>query len=79
MEREKLTRASAKAHVRQVDEERACWTRFIYGADWRDPALLMPGPLEERFKADLGQRVLTVEGVKDVRLFIHASGRPSVY
>jgi cytidylate kinase len=159
MEREKLTREAAEAHVRQVDEERARWTRFIYGVDWRDPALydlvlnldamtlesaceavvvlagrpefaipagargkladfalasrvrlllarssesraldldveasdgvvtlrgcapalLMPGPLEERFKADLGQRVLTVEGVKDVRLFIHASGRPSVY
>jgi cytidylate kinase len=27
-------REAAEAHVRQVDEERARWTRFLYGIDW---------------------------------------------
>ena len=159
MEREHLSREAAEAHVRQVDEERARWTRFIYGVDWKDPGLYdvvlnldaltlesaceavvalagrpefaipadargkledfalasrvrlllarspesraldldvdasggvvtlrggapelrMPGLVENRFKDELARLVLGVEGVQDVKLAIHASGRPSVY
>lgn len=29
----------AQAYIARKDEERARWTRFLYGVDWRDPAL----------------------------------------
>jgi ActR/RegA family two-component response regulator/cytidylate kinase len=34
-----LGRAAAEAYVRQIDEERARWTRFMYDADLRDSSL----------------------------------------
>jgi osmotically-inducible protein OsmY len=32
------SRAEAARYVAEVDDQRARWTRFIYGVDWRDPA-----------------------------------------
>jgi len=29
----------AEAYIRKKDEERVMWTRFLYGVEWRDPAL----------------------------------------
>ena len=43
------------------------------------PELLMPGLVADRFEAELTRLVLSVEGVRDVKLSIRASGRPSVY
>jgi cytidylate kinase len=39
MGRLRLSREAAEAHVRRVDEERARWTRFLYGIDWNSPLL----------------------------------------
>lgn len=39
MERHQLDRDDAEAYIRRVDEERARWTKFIYGVDWTDPSL----------------------------------------
>jgi cytidylate kinase len=39
MGRLRCNRESAEAHVRRVDEERARWTRFLYGIDWNSPLL----------------------------------------
>ena len=39
MERLRLGREAAAEHVRRVDDERARWTRFLYGIDWNSPAL----------------------------------------
>ena len=39
MERERISRERAIEYIRKVDEDRARWTRFIYGIDWADPAL----------------------------------------
>ena len=39
MGRDRLGREEAMAHIRRMDEERARWTQFLYGVDWRDPAL----------------------------------------
>jgi hypothetical protein len=39
MEREKLTEEAARERIRQVDEERSRWTRFMYGRNLRDPEL----------------------------------------
>lgn len=39
MERLRLGREAAAAHVRRVDDERARWTRFLYGIDWDSPLL----------------------------------------
>ncbi|MBN1608370.1 MAG: cytidylate kinase family protein [Polyangiaceae bacterium] len=39
MRRLRCSRESAEAHVRRVDEERARWTRFLYGIDWNSPLL----------------------------------------
>lgn len=33
-----MDRESALAHLRKVDEERARWTRALYGVDWDDPS-----------------------------------------
>jgi cytidylate kinase len=37
MERKRSGRR--ESHIRQVDEERIRWTRFIYGVDWTAPSL----------------------------------------
>ena len=39
MEQKALGREAAEEHVRRKDEERARWTRFLYGIDWNSPAL----------------------------------------
>jgi Cytidylate kinase-like family len=39
MGREKLTPEEASERIRQVDAERARWTRFMYGKNLRDPEL----------------------------------------
>jgi cytidylate kinase len=39
MERLHHSRDQAEAYVRHVDEERARWTRFLYGIDWNSPLL----------------------------------------
>jgi hypothetical protein len=38
MDREKLTDGEARERIRQQDEERGRWTRFMYGKSLRDPA-----------------------------------------
>jgi hypothetical protein len=37
MARDNYSAEQARAHIRQVDEERSRWTRFIYGKNLRDP------------------------------------------
>lgn len=37
MRREGLSHDEAEARVRHLDEERRKWTRFLYGAEWRNP------------------------------------------
>ncbi|MEW6444133.1 MAG: cytidylate kinase family protein [bacterium] len=39
MERHRLGRPEAIAHIHKMDEERIRWTRFLYGKEWQDPAL----------------------------------------
>ena len=39
MERQHLDRQGAEEYIHHVDEERVRWTKFLYGADWSDPAL----------------------------------------
>jgi len=39
MEREGLTRETAEHSIREADENRARWTRFMYGVDVLDPQL----------------------------------------
>lgn len=39
MDERALDRDTAVGYIRQVDEERARWTRFIYNADLREPEL----------------------------------------
>ncbi len=39
MERNNLSREEALRYIRDVDEGRARWTRFIYDVDWNDPNL----------------------------------------
>jgi cytidylate kinase len=39
MERQHLNREAAVEYIATVDQERIRWTQFIYGVDWRDPAL----------------------------------------
>jgi hypothetical protein len=34
-----LAEGAAEGFIRKRDEERASWTRFLYGIDWLDPAL----------------------------------------
>jgi len=34
-----LTEKEAEEYVRQMDDERRSWTRFLYGVEWGDPAL----------------------------------------
>ncbi len=38
-DRENLTDEEAREYIRQVDEERSRWTRFMYGKNLRDPEL----------------------------------------
>jgi cytidylate kinase len=38
MERGKLDYRAARDYIRYVDQERIQWTKFVYGADWKDPA-----------------------------------------
>jgi cytidylate kinase len=38
VERQSLSREQALSLVQRADEERARWTRFIYGIDWTDPS-----------------------------------------
>jgi cytidylate kinase len=33
------SKSEALAHIEKVDEQRRKWVSFLYGADWRDPAL----------------------------------------
>jgi cytidylate kinase len=37
VERQALDPAAAREYIRNVDQERVEWTKFVYGADWRDP------------------------------------------
>ncbi len=37
MEEMQLTRDEAEQHIREVDEKRCRWTKYLYGIDWRDP------------------------------------------
>jgi cytidylate kinase len=39
MKREKITEEQARERIRQVDEERSRWTRFMYGKNLKDPEL----------------------------------------
>lgn len=39
MKREPLTEEQARERIRQVDEERSRWTRFMYGKNLKDPEL----------------------------------------
>jgi cytidylate kinase len=39
MESKKTGLDAAERYIRQVDEERIRWTKFIYGVDWTDPFL----------------------------------------
>jgi cytidylate kinase len=38
-EKSGISRDDAEAYIKRVDEEWARWTRFIFGVEWRDPAL----------------------------------------
>lgn len=37
VEHQALDPAAAREYIRNVDQERVEWTKFVYGADWRDP------------------------------------------
>ncbi|MGA9750413.1 MAG: cytidylate kinase-like family protein [Acidobacteriota bacterium] len=39
MEAQGLDREAAAAYIARMDDDRARWTRFVYGVDWRDPSL----------------------------------------
>lgn len=39
MEHQHLTNEAAAEYIRNVDEDRVRWTKFIFGVDWRDPSL----------------------------------------
>ena len=39
MERLQISEKDAIKHIERVDKERAAWTRFLYGLDWRSPEL----------------------------------------
>jgi cytidylate kinase len=39
MERNKLKREEAVKFIKNVDEKRVKWTKFLYHADWHDPSL----------------------------------------
>jgi cytidylate kinase len=39
MERSNLSREKAIKFIKDIDEKRVKWTRFLYHADWYDPAL----------------------------------------
>jgi len=38
IEQGKLDYRAARDYIRYVDQERIQWTKFVYGADWQDPA-----------------------------------------
>jgi cytidylate kinase len=38
-EKSGISRDDAEAYIKRVDEEWARWTKFIFGVEWRDPAL----------------------------------------
>lgn len=35
----RMSRGEALAYVREIDERRLRWSRFLYGVDWREPQL----------------------------------------
>lgn len=37
VERQALDPATAVEYIKNVDQERVEWTKFVYGVDWRDP------------------------------------------
>jgi len=39
VEREKMTREEASAHIERIDAQRRAWTLLIYGVDWLNPNL----------------------------------------
>jgi len=39
MERQNLSRGKAIEFIKDIDEKRVKWTRFLYHADWYDPSL----------------------------------------
>jgi hypothetical protein len=39
METHGFDEKEAETYIRKKDEERVMWTRFLYGVEWRDPAL----------------------------------------
>jgi cytidylate kinase len=39
MARKNLNREGAIAFIQKIDKQRDRWTRFLYGVDWKDPAL----------------------------------------
>ena len=52
-----LSEGAAEGFIRKRDEERASWTRFLYGIDWLDPVL---------YDLTLNLENLTIEGACDV-------------
>ena len=39
MEERHLEPEAAEAYIHKMDNERARWTKFVFGVDWRDPSL----------------------------------------
>jgi cytidylate kinase len=39
VERQGLSREAAIEYIRNIDEDRIRWTKFIYGVDWSDPSI----------------------------------------
>jgi len=39
MEERHLGPEEAEAHIKEMDDTRARWTKFVFGVDWRDPSL----------------------------------------
>jgi cytidylate kinase len=52
-----LSEGAAEGFIRKRDEERASWTRFLYGIDWLDPVL---------YDMTLNLEKLTIEGACDL-------------
>jgi cytidylate kinase len=39
IDRLKLSRSEAMAHIQKMDQDRRKWTQYLYGVDWGDPSL----------------------------------------
>jgi cytidylate kinase len=65
MERDRLRPEAAEEYIRQVDEDRVRWTKFIYGVDLRDPQL---------YDLVLSLEVMSLRSA--CALVVEAAGRP---